>query len=197
VDQSFCWVLEAKMPKDVIELIMDGHREVETLFQQIKKHPDQRRLLVPRLADLLTAHSRAEGAEIYPVVRAEALEHDEIASSRRAASQAGLILKRLCSTPYNSSAFEVLLNKLVDTVRRHIQEQEESVLPLLRARLSQQRRTQLAEAFSEALDRHLADQSRNVDADGVPRRARRIAAGSPSRGIRTARDELRHVLGEN
>jgi hemerythrin superfamily protein len=197
VDTSFCSVLEAKMPRDVIELIMERHREVETLFQQIKRHPDQRRLLVPRLADLLTAHSRAEAAEIFPVARAEAGEHDEIAPSRQAGSQAGQILKRLGSTPYNSSAFEVLLNQLVDTVRRHIQEQEEQVLPLLRSGLSQQRRTQLAEAFGEAFDRHMADQSRNVDEEGVARRARYLGTDGTSRGIRRARDELRHVWGES
>ena len=48
---------------DVVDLIMQDHREVERLFEELRTSPDKRPNLVPVLTALLTAHSRAEEAE--------------------------------------------------------------------------------------------------------------------------------------
>jgi hemerythrin superfamily protein len=57
------------MAGDVIDLIMQDHREVERLLDQLDRHPARRPLLVPILSALLVAHGRAEEEEIYPVAR--------------------------------------------------------------------------------------------------------------------------------
>lgn len=54
---------------DVVDLITQDHREVEALFERLEKEPDQRPMLVPVVAALLVAHSRAEEAEVYPAAR--------------------------------------------------------------------------------------------------------------------------------
>jgi hemerythrin superfamily protein len=71
------------MSGDVVDLIMADHREVERLFEDLKRHPENRPLVVPVLSALLTAHSRAEEAEVYPVAKAEAHETDEVAHSQQ------------------------------------------------------------------------------------------------------------------
>ena len=72
------------MPQDVVELIMQDHREVERLFDQMQSHPDQRPMLVPVVTTLLIAHSRAEEAEVYPAARDEAGESEEVAHTQLA-----------------------------------------------------------------------------------------------------------------
>jgi hemerythrin superfamily protein len=57
------------VPEDVVDLIMQDHREVECLFGLMQS---QRPMLVPVVTSLLVAHSRAEEAEVYPVARGEA-----------------------------------------------------------------------------------------------------------------------------
>lgn len=64
---------------DVVEMIMADHREVERLFDILKNQPDQRAMVLPTVAALLIAHSRAEETEVYPVARTEAGETEEVA----------------------------------------------------------------------------------------------------------------------
>ena len=52
---------------DVVDLIMQDHREVERIFEELKSSPEKRKGLTPVLVTLLTAHSRAEESEVYPV----------------------------------------------------------------------------------------------------------------------------------
>ena len=58
------WIVPAA---DVVELIKNDHREVERLFDLLKKQPAARGLNFPVLCALLIAHSRAEEVEVYPV----------------------------------------------------------------------------------------------------------------------------------
>lgn len=57
------------MAGDVVNLIMNDHREVERIFDTLRNEPDGRAGLVPVMSTLLTAHSRAEEAEFYPAAR--------------------------------------------------------------------------------------------------------------------------------
>ncbi|MGH3353884.1 MAG: hemerythrin domain-containing protein, partial [Nocardioides sp.] len=70
------------MSEDVVDLIMQDHREVESLFEKLQQDPDVRAGLTPILVTLLAAHSRAEEAEVYPVARDEAGEAEEVAHSQ-------------------------------------------------------------------------------------------------------------------
>src|SRR4051794_30678164 len=87
---------EISMPTpDVVDLIMADHREIERLFTALREQPDQRALLVPELASLLIAHSRAEEAEVYPVARQEAGETDQVAHSQEEHEEADAVLGEL------------------------------------------------------------------------------------------------------
>ncbi|WP_447007040.1 hemerythrin domain-containing protein [Saccharothrix isguenensis] len=142
---------------DVVDLIMQDHREVERLFDELERHPEKRPLLVPVLTAVLTAHSRAEEAEVYPVAKDEAGETEEVAHSQEEHAQAEQLLLRLAQADPTSSAFDEVLRELVEAVTHHVEEEESTVLPGMRERLDDERREELGRAFAESRARHLGD----------------------------------------
>ncbi len=128
------------MAADVVDLIMQDHREVERLFDELKDYPEKREGLVPVLTTLLSAHSRAEEAEVYPVAAAEADEADEVAHSQEEHVEADQLLAKLAATDPTSAQFEKVLQNLIDAVSHHVEEEETKVLPGMRANLSEERR---------------------------------------------------------
>src|SRR4051794_18686068 len=114
---------------DVVDLIMQDHREVEQLFDRMKAEPDQRPMLVPVVSALLIAHSRAEEAEVYPVARDEAGIPDDVAHSQEEHAEAEQLLLRLKTLDHNSDDFHATLDELIDAVTHHVEEEESSVLP--------------------------------------------------------------------
>lgn len=140
---------------DVVDLIMTDHRELERLFDQLKSQPDSRPLLVPVVAALLAAHSRAEEAEVYPAARTEAGETDEVAHSQEEHLEAEQLLNRLADADPASSQFDKLLDEFVSAVKHHIDEEESTVLPGMRERIDDKRRRQLGDAFVSARAKHL------------------------------------------
>jgi hypothetical protein len=89
------------------------------------------------------------------------------------------LLAKLAATDPDSAAFDKVLQDLVDAVSHHVDEEESSVLPGIRARLSEKRRLELGEAFAASRKEHLGDQpdditraellqqARNADISGV------------------------------
>lgn len=160
------------MAADVVDLIMQDHREVERLFDELKDNPDKRKGLVPVLTTLLSAHSRAEESEVYPAAAAEADEADDVAHSQEEHIEADQLLAKLAATDPESAAFERVLQNLVDAVSHHVEEEETKVLPGLRANLSQERRLELGEAFAASRKEHLGDQPDDITRDELLQQAR-------------------------
>jgi hemerythrin superfamily protein len=160
------------MGDDVVDLIMQDHREVERLFNQMKQEPDKRPMLVPVVTALLVAHSRAEEAEVYPAARDEAGEVDEVAHSQEEHAEAEELLERLQETDHNSPKFDNLLEELIEAVTHHVDEEESSVLPGMRERLSDQRRSELAEAFIAVRAEHMGDKPGQATKDELLQQAR-------------------------
>ncbi|MEU4602760.1 hemerythrin domain-containing protein [Kribbella sp. NPDC023972] len=146
------------MPADVVDLIMQDHREVERLFDELKDSPEKRPNLLPVLTTLLTAHSRAEEAEVYPVAATEAGEKEEVSHSQQEHIEADQLLAKLAQTDPTSPEFDTVLQNLVDAVSHHVEEEETKVLPGMRSNLSDERRAQLGEAFVASRKQHLGEQ---------------------------------------
>jgi iron-sulfur cluster repair protein YtfE (RIC family) len=142
---------------DVVDLIMADHREVERLFAELKEYPAKRPLVLPVLSALLTAHSRAEEAEVYPVAKSEAGETEEVAHSQEEHEQAEEILVRLNAADAQSPEFDAVLEELVDAVTHHVEQEESTVLPGMQTGLDNIRRMELGEAFAVSRAAHLGD----------------------------------------
>jgi hemerythrin-like domain-containing protein len=159
------------MPGDVVDLIMQDHREVERLFDELKENPEKRANLLPVLTTLLTAHSRAEEAEVYPVAAAEAGEKEEVSHSQQEHIEADQLLAKLAETDPASAAFDKALQNLIDAVSHHVEEEETKVLPGMRANLSDERRTELGDAFAASRKEHLGEQPGEMTKDQLAQQA--------------------------
>ncbi|WP_112249264.1 hemerythrin domain-containing protein [Kribbella monticola] len=160
------------MAADVVDLIMQDHREVERLFDELKDNPEKRVGLLPVLTTLLSAHSRAEESEVYPAAAAEAGEADEVAHSQEEHVEADELLAKLAATDPESADFDQALQKVIDAVSHHVEEEETKVLPGMRANLSDERRQQLGEAFAAARKEHLGDQPDDITREQLLQQAR-------------------------
>lgn len=179
------------MPGDVVQLIMDDHREVERLFERMRNEPDQRPMLVPVVATLLVAHSRAEESEVYPVARDEAGETEEVAHSQEEHAEAEAILERLQAADHNSSEFDSLLKELIQGVTHHVEEEEANVLPGMKERLNDARLGELGAAFLAARAQHMGEQAGDATKDELVRQARNAGIEGASS---MSRDQLKEAL---
>jgi hemerythrin superfamily protein len=159
------------MSADVVDLIMQDHREVERLFDALKDEPEKRPTLLPVLTTLLTAHSRAEEAEVYPVAAAEAGEKEEVSHSQQEHIEADQLLAKLAATDPASADFDKVLQNLIDAVSHHVEEEETKVLPGMRSNLSDERRSELGEAFAASRKQHLGEQPGDMTREQLAKQA--------------------------
>jgi len=179
------------MAGDVVDLIMQDHREVERLFDELKDNPEKRQGLVPVLTTLLFAHSRAEESAVYPVAASEADEADEVAHSQEEHVEADQLLAKLADTDPTSAAFDKVLQNLIDAVSHHVDEEETKVLPGMRSNLSQERLLELGEAFAASRKEHLGDQPDDITRDELLQQARNADISGVSS---LSKDELKQKL---
>ncbi|MEV0145818.1 MULTISPECIES: hemerythrin domain-containing protein [unclassified Nonomuraea] len=127
------------MANDVITLITSDHREVEALFERLKKKQGDRRATVAELHALLTAHARAEEDRVYPGLDAHhgVEEHKETE----------VLLDALKRADPDGADFEETLDKLVESVTHHVQEEESTILPTLARTADARKLEQLGAAF--------------------------------------------------
>ena len=172
---------------DVVDLIMQDHREVERLFEELRTEPEKRPLSVPVLVGLLTAHSRAEEAEVYPVARGEASAEEEVAHSQKEHAQAEELLTKLEQADPESAEFDEILAQLVDAVTHHVEEEESKVLPAMREGLESSRLDELGEAFAASRKAHLGETPEDVT---KAERAQQAANAGISGATGMSKDEI-------
>lgn len=168
------------MPQDVVDYIMNDHREVERLFETLKTQPQLRRNLTPVLASLLTAHSRAEEAEVYPAAQREAQAEEETEHSQEEHLLADRLLADLVFTDPDSAEFEPALDKLVEAVTHHVEEEETKLLPTMRRNLDEDRRIALGDAFLDSRTEHLRDAPGERSKDEMVQQAANLAMSGAS-----------------
>lgn len=146
---------------DVVDLIMQDHREFERMLDELRSAADQRPTVLPVFTTLLIAHSRAEEAEVYPAA-AEAGAADDVEHSQEEHVEADELLAQLAGIDPASAGFEETLAKVDESVRHHLEEEEKTVLPKMRELLPADRLAELAEAFATARAEHLGEQPEDI-----------------------------------
>lgn len=123
---------------DLTQMIAEDHRLLERVFTELEEQTsigwEYRRQLVDHLIASLVRHTVAEEQYLYPEVRerldgGDALADEEIAQH----NQAEELMKELEGAAPADTRFEQLLGDLVRHAREHFQEEEESLLPRLKA----------------------------------------------------------------
>ena len=135
---------------DVIELIQQDHRAVERVFEQLRSGTGERRQLLIQLEELLLPHAKAEEQAVYPTMQ----QADLPSFDRREADEEHLeaedLLTLLKTRTDDEQAFRTTLDKLVDAVTHHVEEEEQEALPELRQRCDADTLVRLGERFETA-----------------------------------------------
>lgn len=167
------------MDLNVVDLIMNDHRELERIFEELRTQPDKRAGLVPVMLTLLTAHSRAEESEVYPAA-VEAGISEDVEHSQKEHLEADQLAADLAATDPTASDFEDKLNKLIDSVSHHVEEEEETVLPGMREKMPADQLDQLGRAFLDSREQHLGDMPADITKDELEQQASNIDLGGAS-----------------
>ncbi|MCT9932207.1 hemerythrin domain-containing protein [Planotetraspora sp. A-T 1434] len=141
---------------DVISMIKTDHREVEALFDRLKKDVENRPALLAELAAKFVAHSRAEEDLVYPeIAKTVPEEKDEVHEGAEEHHQAERILLQLLDAKADDKNFDRLLQECAQAINHHVQEEENKILPGFAKAVPGQRLTELGRAFSEHKARDL------------------------------------------
>jgi hemerythrin superfamily protein len=178
------------MAEDVVDLILNDHRELERLFDTLLNEPDTRANLVPGMTTLLTAHSRAEESEVYPAAR-DAGATEDVEHSQKEHLVADQLALEVSESDPASPGFATKLRDLIDAVKHHVDEEEKTVLPSMRELLSETRREQLGEAFLTARAQHLGAQPEDITKRDLEQQAANISLPGASDA---SKDELKTQL---
>lgn len=137
--------------KDVIDLLIDDHNEVEELFSQLDDTPpDRREELFQKIVNELARHEAAEEAVVHPATRREAAQGDSIADSVIGEEQeAEELMAEMEGMDATSDEFLQQFRQLRDDVLEHAQHEEDTEFPRLRDAVSTERLVELGEAFQQ------------------------------------------------
>lgn len=150
---------------DVVELILDDHRRMEELFRDMRSVEAERAKALQKFADLLIAHALAEEAEVYPALRRyrdiddEEVEHG--VEEHEEGNEALLALLEVDDV--GSDDWDEKLEKLVEAVTHHTDEEERTILNGARENVAMERREELGTAFTRERDKHLKANCGSVD----------------------------------
>jgi len=181
------------MDSNVVDLIMNDHRELERIFDQLMTQPDKRPSLVPVMIALLTAHSRAEEAEVYPAA-ADAGGSKDVEHSQKEHLEADQLAAAVAEADHDAPAFPEVLQKLIDAVKHHVEEEESTVLPGMREHLDAARLDELGEAFLRSRAEHLGDMPEDITKAEMQQQAENAEISGTS-GM--SKEELKSTLEEN
>lgn len=121
---------------NVIDLIMEDHREVEQMFSQAQQttNPDEFQQIVSTAIAELIRHAVAEEQHLYPAFRQYVEGGNELADHEIAEhSEAEETMKEIERLDSSDPQLREKFNTLVEEITHHVQDEEEDALPRLRA----------------------------------------------------------------
>jgi hemerythrin-like domain-containing protein len=142
---------------DAIALLRADHREVERLFKQFEKAGPNahatRRQIVDRIIEELSVHAVIEEQVFYPAVR-EAVPDadDEVLESLEEHHIVKWTLSELENMDPEHERFVPKTTVLIESVRHHVEEEEDELFPQVRDVLKRKRLQEIGEAMAKAKD---------------------------------------------
>jgi iron-sulfur cluster repair protein YtfE (RIC family) len=133
---------------DVIELIQQDHREVESLFAKFERTQDA--ATAEKICDELDRHATGEEKAVYPVIASDvpgAAKLVEDAEGEHA--EARQLIGRIRRTT-DTEHLRELVAELKQAIEHHVHEEETEVLPKTRESLSAARLNELGQEFDAA-----------------------------------------------
>lgn len=143
---------------DWLSQILEHHRQIEALFAAVKAATtaDARRAAQKRLALVLTAHSIAEEAAVYPALAADKqIAHAELAYQEQSAAKMEMgLLERL--DPMSQDYLDKL-EHIEGAVAHHVYSEEGTWFAELAQDLSSTDKARVTSRYREEFERYIGD----------------------------------------
>jgi hemerythrin superfamily protein len=136
------------MSSDAIVLLKNDHKEIRRLFSQFDRAGDNaeatKGALVKKIIELLTVHTYIENEVMYPEVRRLLPDlEDDILESYEEHHVADVLVSELMMLSPRDERFDAKTTVLIESVRHHIEEEEEDWFPKVRAGLGRKQLQEL------------------------------------------------------
>ncbi|MFF2144746.1 hemerythrin domain-containing protein [Kitasatospora sp. NPDC058190] len=165
--------------RNVIDELMTDHREVEEMFARIQAMTaggQQLRDMVDEVTIELVRHSVAEEQYLYPAVREHIQGGDRLADKEIADhGRVEKILKQLEKTDIDDAQMSPLLQRLMDEVAAHVQDEENKLFPMLRQACTPQQLDDLGDKIRRA--KSMAPTRPHPSAPSTPTASKLLAPG--------------------
>jgi hemerythrin superfamily protein len=137
---------------NILEMIEQDHRKVESLFEEIKKAKDAKKSmkLFNEIYKELNLHAKAEELVFYPAMR----EYDETAEFIEEAEEehadAETFLEEMKEFNPKDAEFKEKLEELVKAVKHHVEEEESEIFEAVRKCMDDKQLQALGKEFETA-----------------------------------------------
>ncbi len=146
------------MASDAITLLKADHRQIRRLFREYRQTSDTavktKAKLVQQIIELLTVHTYVEDEVMYPQVR-ELLPDlgEDMLESYEEHHVADVLCGELAALTPDAEHFEAKTIVLIENVTHHIEEEEGSRFPEIRAGLSRTKLREIGAMLEDARQR--------------------------------------------
>jgi hemerythrin-like domain-containing protein len=142
---------------NVVTLIKNDHVTLEWFFTKLEAEdvePAEISSLLAALDGLLTPHSNAEEAVVYPAIAlAIPKEGEEVEDGAAEHHHAAALMQQLLGQPADSPGADGILAALIGELRHHIEEEEQDILPAFADAVDQAKLDEVGRAFRDAKER--------------------------------------------
>lgn len=137
---------------NILELIEQDHRKVESLLEEIKKTKDAKKKmkLFNDIYKEVNLHAKAEELVFYPAMR----EYDDTAEYIEEAEEehedAEALLEEMKEFNPKDAEFKEKLEELTEAIQHHVEEEESEIFKAVRKCIDEQQLNTLGEEFQAA-----------------------------------------------
>jgi hemerythrin-like domain-containing protein len=140
---------------DAITLLKDDHSTVKDLFRRFESAGDDalktKREIVDRIIEELSVHSAIEEQLFYPAVRSDVEEaEDDVLESLEEHHIVKWTLSELEGMDPQDERFDAKVTVLIESVRHHIDEEENELFPKVRKAVGRKELQELGKQMKEA-----------------------------------------------
>ncbi|MFP2905848.1 hemerythrin domain-containing protein [Pyxidicoccus sp. 3LFB2] len=124
---------------DVIDLLVQQHREADALFEAFRNAPDDatKQELCIQLAEALTLHATIEERWIYPVAR-RVIGEDKIQHSVDEHAEVKQLIADILRSRNDVNGLTAKVGALEQAVKSHVTDEEQNVLPQFGQKVTEQ-----------------------------------------------------------
>lgn len=140
---------------DAITLLTRDHQTVEKLFQRFEKTGPRavktRKQLADRIVGELSVHAAIEEQVLYPAIRENLPEvEDDVLEALEEHHVAKWVLSEIDGMEPEHERFRAKVIVLIESVRHHVEEEEEILFPKVRRALGAEELEEVGQALAEA-----------------------------------------------